>query len=338
MEGTRAPLDVLAEHLADSSTLLVLDSLEQVVGVGPELDELLTRCADLKILATSRTVLRLRAEHEYPVGPLTVPMFPQRPSIDELASLSAVALFVDRARAVRRDFALNEDNALAVVEICRCLDGLPLAIELAAARVRLLDPTALLARLGTSLDALGAGPVDLPERQRTLRATIEWSTGLLDDAERDMLAALSVFVDGWSIESAVSVAGVEEDQTLDLLDALAGHSLVSIAAKDNGPRFRMLETVREFSAELLATTPHFENTVRRHAAYFREFVENSHWPLPNETEWAGRLETEEGNLRVAIRWFFAHDIAPLPHIFRILWRFWQLRDRRTEGRPGSTSW
>ena len=138
-------------------------------GVAPELDQLLARCPGLEILATSRTVLRLRAEREYPVGPLAVPAFSERPPMEQLASLPAVQLFVDRAQAVRYDFALTEDNALAVVEICRRLDGLPLAIELAAARTRLLEPDALLARLGSRLDALGTGPVDLPERQRTLR-------------------------------------------------------------------------------------------------------------------------------------------------------------------------
>ncbi|MGD9891211.1 MAG: DUF4062 domain-containing protein [Dehalococcoidia bacterium] len=331
MEGTRSPLDVLAEHLADTQTLLVLDNLEQVVGVGPDLDVLLARCPGLKILATSRTVLRLRAEHEFPVSPLTVPAFPQRPPIEELAALPAVKLFVDRARAVRRDFALTEDNALAVAEICRRLDGLPLAIELAAARVRLLDPNALLARLGSRLDALGTGPVDLPERQRTLRAAIEWSIGLLDQVEREMLAALSVFVDGWTIEAAVRVAGVAEDTAIDLLDALAGHSLVNVTAEDDGPRFRMLETVREYAAELRGAAADGAGIEQRHAAYFREFVENTVWPLPSESEWAERLQTEEGNLRLAIRWYFAHDISPLPHIFRILWRFWQLRDRMAEG-------
>ena len=174
----------------------------------------------------------LRAEHEYPVGPLTVPVFSGRPPIEELASLPAVQLFVDRAQAVRYDFALTEDNALAVAEICRRLDGLPLAIELAAARIRFLKPDALLARLGSSLDALGTGPVDLPERQRTLRATVEWSVGLLDDAERHMLATLSIFVEGWTVEAAVHVSDLTEDRTLDLLDALAGHSLVSVDTTD----------------------------------------------------------------------------------------------------------
>ena len=241
IEGARPPLDVLVEHFAETPTLLVLDNLEQVVGVAPELDQLLARCPGLEILATSRTVLRLRAEREYPVGALTVPAFSERPPMEQLASLPAVQLFVDRAQAVRYDFALTEDNALAVVEICRRLDGLPLAIELAAARTRLLEPGALLARLGSRLDALGTGPVDLPERQRTLRATVEWSVGLLDDAEQHMLATLSVFVEGWTVDAAMHVSDLTEDRTLDLLDALAGHSLVNVDATDAGPRFRMLD-------------------------------------------------------------------------------------------------
>ncbi|HEY4095791.1 MAG TPA: DUF4062 domain-containing protein, partial [Baekduia sp.] len=183
VEGERPALDALAEAIADTPTLLVLDNLEQVIGVAPELDQLLARCPRLKLVATSRTVLRLRAEREYAISPLTVPIFPGRATTAQLAAVPVVQLFVDHARAVRYTFALNDDNAHAILEICRRVDGLPLAIELAAARVRLLEPEALLARLGESLDALGTGPVDLPERQRTLRATVEWSIGLLDTRE-----------------------------------------------------------------------------------------------------------------------------------------------------------
>jgi predicted ATPase len=250
--------------------------------------------------------------------------------MDELAALPAVRLFVDRAQAVRYDFALTEDNAMAVAEICRRLDGLPLAIELAAARSRLLDPGALLARLRSRLDALGSGPVDLPERQRTLRATVEWSVGLLEDAEQQMLGTLSVFVEGWTVEAATHVSGLAEDRTLDLLDALSSHSLVHIDVTDAGPRFRMLGSVQEFAAERLAATA--DDVERRHAEYFGALVENADWPAQRHGEWAERLRIEEENLRVAIRWFLAHDIAPLPHIFRILWLFWQMRGRMPEGR------
>ena len=205
IEGTRSALDTLIEHFAQTPTLLVLDNLEQVTGAATELDQLLAACPDVTILATSRTVLRLRAEREYPVEALMVPAFAERPPLEELAALPAVRLFVDRARAVRHDFTLDDTNAAAVMEICRRLDGLPLAIELAAARTRVLAPVALLARLEHVLDSLGTGPVDLPERQRTLRATVEWSFGLLDDMERELVEALSVFADGWTIDAATRV-------------------------------------------------------------------------------------------------------------------------------------
>ena len=332
IEGARLPVDVLAEHFADGPALLVLDNLEQVVGVAPQLDELLTRCPGLQILATSRTALRLRAEREYAVGPLTVPRSSDGTPIEQLAALPAVRLFVDRAQAVRYDFALTEDNAAAVVGICRRLDGLPLAIELAAARIRLLAPADLLARLASRLDALGTGPVDLPERQRTLRATVEWSIGLLDAEEQRMLATLSVFVDGWTIDAATRVAGLSDDRTLDLLDALAGQSLVHVEATDAGPRFRMLVSVQELAAERLAAGPDRAGVEERHARHFGALVENADWPAERHAEWAERLRIEEENLRVAVRWFFTHDITPLPHMFRILWLYWQIADRMPEGR------
>jgi predicted ATPase len=332
LEGGRPVVDVVAEHLGEAPTLVVLDNLEQVIGVGPELDHLLARCPGLEILGTSRTVLRLRAEHEYRVGPLTIPAFARRPALEELASLPAVQLFVDRARAVRNGFALTEDNASAVAEICRRLDGLPLAIELAAARARLLEPEALLRRLVRSFDVLGQGPADLPERQRTLRATVEWSIGLLDAAELKFLATLSVFVEGSTIEAAARVSDLGEERTLDLLDALARHSLVSVDATDDEPRFRMLSSIRELAAERLAASAERADVERRHAEYFGALVENAGWPARRQAEWAQRLRGEEGNLGAAVRWFLNHDLAPLPHMFRILWLFWQMRDRMPEGR------
>ena len=178
--GTGSPVEALAETFGDGAWLLILDNLEQVVQAAPDLGELLARCPQLAMLATSRTVLGLRAEREYPVPPLPLPAGSGAASVAEVAASPAVALFADRARAVRPGFALTEGNAAAVAEICRRLEGLPLAIELAAARTRLLAPAALLARLAASLDALGTGAVDLPERQRTLRATVQWSVGLLD--------------------------------------------------------------------------------------------------------------------------------------------------------------
>ena len=332
IEGTRSPLDVLVEHFAENPTLLVLDNLEQVLGVVLELDQLLSSCPTLKVLVTSRTVLRLRAEREYSVPALTVPSFTNQPAVGQLALLPAVQLFVDRAQAVRHDFALTEDNAADVVQICRRLDGLPLAIELAAARTRLLEPAALLARLENVLDALGPGPVDLPERQRTLRATVEWSVGLLDDEQQHLLAVLSIFADGWTVAAAAFVCELTEDRALDLLDELAGHSLVDVEAARGGPRFRMLTSVQNLAAERLAASTYKPTVEERHALYFRSLVESADWPHAQQTDWVNRLRAEEENLRIAVRWFFTHDVTALPHIFRVLWLYWQMHDRMPEGR------
>jgi predicted ATPase len=332
VEGVRSARDTLIDHFAEHPTLLILDNLEQVIDVAPDLDDLLTCCPGVKILATSRSVLRLRAENEYAVPPLAVDARPTELSIDDIIALPAVRLFADRATAVRHDFALTEENAPVVAEICRRLDGMPLAIELAAARVRLLPPSALLARLETVLDALGSGPVDLPERQRTLRATVQWSVGLLDDSEQRMLATLSVFADGWTVAAAAEVAGATEDETLDLLDSLAGHSLVSVDAVGSTPRFRMLTTVREFAGERLAASTERFAVERRHAQYFAALVEVDDLPGEQRIEWANRLRADEENLRGAIQWFFDNDVSRLPHVLRCLWLMWQLHDRMPEAR------
>jgi predicted ATPase len=331
---TQSPLDALVEHFGDTPVLLVLDNLERLVAAARDLDEVLTRCPGVKILATSRVALRLRGEREYPVPALTLPSVSDDPRVEELASSPAIALFVDRARAVRPDFALTAENARAVAAICRRLEGVPLAIELAAARTRLLDPDALLARLETSLDATGTGPVDLPERQRTLRATIEWSVGLLDETEQAMLSTLAVFVDGWTIEAATRIAELDEDRTLDLIEALARQSLVRVDPTAHEPRFRMLETVREFIAEQSATNPDLADVQRRHANFFRDLAERADRPLrgAGQSEWAERLQVDNANLGAAVRWFLAHDIEPLPHLFRVLWLFWGMRDHLVEAR------
>jgi hypothetical protein len=235
---------------------------------------------------------------------------------------------------VRHDFALTQGNAWAVVELCRRLEGLPLAIELAAARTRLLDPDALLGRLTRSLDALGTGAVDLPERQRTLRATVDWSVGLLDDAERSLLETVAVFVDGWTVEAAAQVAGLDEERALELSEALARHSLIQLDSTDHGPRPRMLETIREFVAERLAARPDATQIQRRHADNYRALAEQADRPLRGvgHSEWVERLQAEAGNLAAAVGWYLAHDPAPLPHLFRVLWPFWSQRDHLGEAR------
>jgi len=330
---TGSPLEVLAETFGDGAWLLVLDNLEQVVQVAPDLGELLARCPGLAILATSRTALGLRAEREYPVPPLQLPAGPGAASVAEVAASPAVALFVDRARAVRPGFALTDGNAGAVAEICRRLEGLPLAIELAAARTRLLEPPALLDQLVSSVDALGTGAVDLPERQRTLRATVEWSVGLLEGPERSLLEVAAVFVDGWTIEALAQVAAQDEDRALELSEALAQHSLVYLDTTGLGSRMRMLETVREFVAERLAARPDAVEVGRRHAGYYRALAEQADRPLrrrPGESEWLERLRAEAGNLAAAVRWYLAHDRGPLPHLFRVLWLFWTQGDLERE--------
>jgi predicted ATPase len=329
------PLEAVAERLGDERWLLILDNLEQVIGAAADFGELLALCPGVVILATSRTVLGLRAEREYPVFPLPVGSAADSAAVpvDELMTWPAVALFVDRAQAVRPDFALAVDNAAAVAEICRRLEGLPLAIELAAARIRLLDPGALLARLASSLDALGAGAVDLPGRQHTLRATVEWSVGLLDDAERSLLEVTSVFVDGWTIEAAAQVADLKERTALELSEALARHSLIYV---DGGPssRSRMLETIRAFVAERLAARPDESQIRRRHADYYRAFAERADPALrgAEHARYLERLEAETGNLAAAVAWYLAHDRALLPHLLRVLWPFWFLRDPMSEAR------
>jgi predicted ATPase len=335
LAGTSSSLEALAEQFGDDRWLLILDNTEHVLHAAGDLNELLTRCPGVAMLITSRTVLGLRAEREYPVQPLPLP--PDSTAdvpVAELASSPAVALFVDRARAVRPDFALTDRNAAPVAQIGRRLEGLPLAIELAAARTRLLDPAALLDRLTASLDALGTGAVDLPERQRTLRATVEWSVGLLDAAERSLLVVLAVFIDCWTIPAAAEVAGLDEDRVLELSEALARHSLVQLLDSTDEPRSRMLETVREFVAERLAARPDVAEIERRHAGYFRALAERADRPLrgAGQNEWLDRLQAEAGNLSSAVRWYLAHDRAPLPHMFRILWPFWSLRDHVGEAR------
>jgi predicted ATPase len=328
-------LETVAERLGDERWLLVLDNLEQVVGAAADLGHLLTRCPGLVILATSRTVLGLRAEREYPVLPLPVSAAadPSAVPVHELMAWPAVALFMDRARAVRPDIVLTEANAAAVAEICRRLEGLPLAIELAAARTRLLDPNALLARLTDSLDVLSSTAVDLPGRQHTLRATVQWSVGLLEDRERSLLEIASAFTDGWTIEAAAQVADLTQDEALELSEALARHSLIYM---DNGPgpRSRMLETIRAFVAEQLAARPDAGQIRRRHADYYRTLAEQADPALrgAGHGQHLEQLEAEAGNLAAAVRWYLGHDRGPLPHLLRVMWPFWFMRDPMIEAR------
>jgi predicted ATPase len=334
-EHRRRPLDAVAAHFDDRPALLVLDNLEQVVSVGPHLVDLLTAAPRLTLLVTSRAPLRVRGEHEYPVPALGLPC--EQPGwTRRLAAVPAVSLFVDRARAVRRDFELTAENAFAVAEICRRLDGLPLAIEIAAARVRLLPPDALLTRLTTRLDALGSGPSDLPDRQRTLRATIDWSYDLLDEESARALAMLAVFVDGWTLEAAARVCERDDLEMLEVLDVLSGQSLVVTAAAAAEPRFGMLATVRDYAGELLDRSDERDAVSNRHAAYCCDLVEAAQRPIRGDDQaaWVARLDAEHGNLRAAIRWLL--DRGDGERVSELMWGAvlsWWLKGHLLEVRP-----
>ncbi len=253
-EGTRPVLDLLIDRLQGQRLLLVLDNVEQLVAAASDLGALLAACPTLTALVTSRIALRLHGEHEVPLAPLPAP--PDGPAADagEVGRSAAVRLLVARARQVRPDFAVTPDNAAAVAELCRRLDGIPLALELAAAQLRLLTPATLLRRLGTGLDRsldLAAGTVDTPDRQRTLRATIQWSYSLLGEAERALLTRLSVFTGSWTAEAADAVGTVNGDlDAIDTLASLLAQSLILIDESDPAePSFRMLNTIRIFAQE-----------------------------------------------------------------------------------------
>jgi len=313
-EGTGPVLDLLADRLQGRRVLLVLDNFEQVLGAAPAVAALLAACPEATVLVTSRTVLRLRGEREVPLAPLAVPAGGASPAA--VADAAAVRLFVARAREVRPDFELTAQNAAAVAELVRRLDGIPLAVELAAAQLRMLTPAVLLRRLGDRLDRsldLGAGPVDLPDRQRTLRATVEWSHSLLGPAERALLARLSVFTGAWTLEGADAVGSVEGDlDVLDTLSSLVAQSLVSADERAaDEPRFRMLDTVRAYARERLAERGEREATLRRLSDYLCAFAAAAGPRLegPDNRQWASRVDDELTDLRSMTRWAIAADDA-----------------------------
>jgi predicted ATPase len=303
LTGTEDAGAALASHLGARRALLVLDNLEQVAGTAPALVALLERCPDVQILATSRRPLQVVGEQEWRLAPLAFEE-PGAP-LDVIAGSPAVELFVQRARAVDPSFALDGDNAGAVVELCRRLDGLPLAIELAAARVRLLPPAVLLRRLGARLDLL-AGGADRPERHRTLRATIDWSTRLLSDDERSLFARLSVFAGGATLEAAEAVCDLEDrGDVVPRLAALLDHGLL-LVDEDEGaeePRVRMLETVRADAAARLEATGESQTLRRRHLAWFSELADRAQPYLcgPDQLRWLATIDPERANLRSAAR-------------------------------------
>jgi predicted ATPase/DNA-binding XRE family transcriptional regulator len=311
-EVSGTPLqETVIRHLRERRLLLVLDNCEQVLGAASDIAAQLAAGPHLTILATSREALHVRVERVFPVAPLPLPD-PQPPAdLAALAQEPTVALFVERAQAADPAFMLTEGNATAVAAICRRLDGLPLAIELAAVRVRLLPPESMLVRLEQSLPFLTGGARDAPERQRTLRNTIAWSHELLSLAEQALFRQLSVFVGGWTLEAADALA--ERNGEPDVLGGLSGlldrHLIGRIESADDDARFAMFETIREFAAEQL-TSGHDETMTRhRHAAYFVAFAEQAALVIqgPDQRRWRRRLESELPNLRETFAWLEQTD-------------------------------
>ena len=322
-------------YLRTRRLLLVLDNFEQVVDAAPLLAELLAAAPGLVVLVTSRVVLRLSGEHEFPVPPLPVPPAGSSPDPEELQQYAAVRLFVERAHAAAPDFELTSVNAVDVAAICRQLDGLPLAIELAAARIRLLPPSALLARLGQRFSLLTGGTRDLPERQRTLRNTLEWSYGLLPASEQALFARLGVFAGPFSLPAAEAVAANSPDHgqatalepVIDTLGTLVDSSLVRPENQDGEPRFSLLETIREYALECLTADGDWVQAHDRHAAYFQALAEPAAAELagPGQLTWLDRLETEHDDLLAAMSW--RADQGPPEralHLFWVTWKFWWL--------------
>jgi predicted ATPase/DNA-binding NarL/FixJ family response regulator len=326
----------LQSFLKDKNALLLLDNFEQVARAAPLLSELLADSPGVKMLITSRELLHLYGEHDYPVPPLSLPQPGKPPDLDALSRYEAVALFVQRAQAVSPGFELTDHNAHAIVEICLRLDGLPLAIELAAARILVLPPEELLARLKNRLILLTGGARNLPERQRTLRATLDWSYNLLDAAEQTLFRKLGVFVGGCTLEAIEEVCGSELGMyTLDGVTSLVGKSLLQRQEGVAGePRFMMLETIREYAREKLEESGE-GNTIRhRHADFLVEFVERAAPELwgRRQGEWLDRIEQELGNLRAAMEWSLAYgSVETAAWIAAPLYRFWFIHGRMSEG-------
>ena len=288
------PLDLAVRMLADLDVLLVLDNLEQLAGLG-DIRRLLERCPRLKVLATSRRLLRLPGERVLALGPLPLPAVGAEP--DAVRAADAVRLFAERARSALPSFEVTDANVADVAELCRRLDALPLALELAAARIPVLPPAEILRRLDRRLTLLSGGSEDLPERQRSMWAAVDWSVRLLEQAERDILAQLSVFVGGWTLDAAEQVCAPPE-QVVDVLARLADRSLL---VADGSGRMTMLETIRDYAAELLAARPETLAATRdRHAAYYAALADELGDQAATGRTQRERLDRESGNLRAAL--------------------------------------
>ncbi len=339
-------LDLVKLVLQDKRLLLLLDNFEQVVAAAPQIEHLLSLCPQLTILVTSRAVLHLQAEQVFPVAPLALPDLSKDLAPEGIAQAAAVALFMQRACSLLPSFQLTAANARAIAEVCIRLDGLPLALELAAARVRLLPPQALLVRLSQRLQLLTGGPRTLPARQQTLHNTIQWSYDLLGHEEQALFRRLAVFVGGWTLEAAEALsqgAGRGSPDVLNTLASLLNNSLIQQSEQDaEQPRFLMLQTLREYGLEMLAATGELQTTQAVHAHFFLALAEQAEPELkgPHQAVWVERLEQEHDNLRAALEWAL-EDVADEQAAERrdialrlsaAFWPFWSMHGHYSEAR------
>ena len=337
--GNTSPQDGLIEYVVGLSQpmLLLLDNFEHLVSAAPFVGQLLTSGPQLKVVVTSQAPLHIYGEHEFPVPPLALPDPRSIPHLEVLSRFPAVALFVARAHAVKHEFVLTKENAPAVAAICSRLDGVPLAIELAAARIKLLSPSAMLTRLESRLNLLTGGARDLPTRQQTLRNTVDWSYGLLNDAEQTLFRRFSVFTGGCTLEGVEAVCDTKGNLGLDVLDGMASlvdKSLVQqMEQADKETRFFMLSTIREYALERLAKSDDESATRRAHAAYYLVLAEEGAEDIATHPEWLDRFEIEHENFRLAIDYLIKSGDADWGlRTAAALFRFWETREHLTEGR------
>jgi predicted ATPase/class 3 adenylate cyclase len=338
--ANRPILDSLKEYLRDRQLLLVLDNFEHVLASAAQVADLLSTCLRLKVLVTSREALHLRGERQFPVPPLSLPDRSRGESVDQLTRYEAIRLFLERAQAAKPELAISDRNVYAIVEVCHRLDGLPLAIELAAARVNVFSPQALLARLEHRLATLTSGPRDLPVRQQTLRQAIAWSYDLLTPDEQMLYRRLAVFVGGCTLTAAEAVvAGGGPDLNLDVVNGMASlvdKNLLRQEETAGDLRFRMLETIREHALERLITAGEVDRFQRAHGEYYLVLAEQAEPGLLagwRQAEWLDRLQEDHDNLRAALSWFTRR--GPADHGLRLataLSRFWRIRGYFSEGR------
>jgi predicted ATPase len=337
--GGQTLFEALNEYLSSRQMLLVLDNFEQVVAAGPLVVELIEHAPQLKVLVTTRAVLRVSIEQEYRVPSLALPDLADLPSPADLRHFAALALFVARAQALKPDFTLDAGNAAAVAEICVRLDGLPLAIELAAARIKIMTPQAIAARLSARLKLLTGGVRDLPLRQQALRSTIDWSYGLLARGEQRLFRRAAVLAGGRTLDAIEAVCNPDGDLGVDTLDAVSSlvdkSLLYERESTDGEVRFWMLETLQEYAAVELEKSGEGDLLRRRHADFFLDLAERAEPELtgPQQAAWLERLEREHGNFRAALAWASAHgEGAAALRMAGALMRFWEVRGYLSEGR------